>query len=119
MADVGTLTMEKGALFGRLRTLSFKLFLEFEPIEDADRRGTESPNFTVYARQDGDLIPVGAAWWKVTQRPRQPELRWLSITLDDPSFPTTLNVAAFPDEAEKDLYRIVWTRPRQAGREAA
>lgn len=119
MADIGQLTMEKGALFGRVRTLSHRLMIELEPIEAGDKRGEGSPDFTCYARDAGELIAIGSAWWKVTERPRAAPLRWLSLTLDDPSFPSALNVAAFPSDDDATLFRIVWNRPRMQNREAA
>ncbi|WP_431301810.1 DUF736 domain-containing protein [Sediminicoccus sp. BL-A-41-H5] len=116
MPDIGTLRpLDGGAFSGRVRTLTHRLNLEFEPIEAADKRGRESPDFTVYAKDGADLIPIGSAWKKETTRDGT---RFLSITLDDPSFPAPLNLAAFPNDEAGDTWRIVWNRPRQL-REAA
>lgn len=110
--DIGFLSLKDGSFSGRVRTLAHRLNVEFEPIAAADKRGGESPDFQVYARDGGDLVPLGSAWKKTTSRGAA-VVNFLSITLDDPSFPAPLNVAAFPDEAG-DTWRIVWTRPRQA-----
>ena len=109
MATIGQLTEEKGAYFGRVRTLSHRLMIEMEPVEG--KRGDASPDFTVYARENGDLIPVGSAWKKEVQHGANKGDRFLSITLDDPSFPSALNCAAFPTDGSG--WEIVWTRPRQ------
>lgn len=116
MPDIGQLTERDGVFSGRIRTLTHRLSLELEPIAAGDKRGGESPDFTVYAREGGDMVPIGSAWKKESNRGRD-VIRFLSITLDDPSFPAALNVAAFPND-EGDGWRIVWNRPRQL-REAA
>lgn len=91
--------------------MTHRLNLEFEPIEAVEKRGADSPDFQVYARDAGDLIPIGSAWKKTANRGRE-VTNFLSITLDDPSFAAPLNVAAFPDDAG-DTFRVVWNRPRQ------
>ena len=116
VADIGHLTEEKGAFFGRVRTLGFKLLIELQPNED--RRGEGSPDFIVYAREAGDLIAIGGAWKKEVGGGRNKGDRFLSITMDDPGFPAPLNVAAFPG-ADGLPWTIVWTRPRAVNREAA
>lgn len=108
---------QAGAFSGRIRSLTVKLSVEMEPIRPSDKRGADSPDFTVYARDAGDLIPIGSAWKKESDRGRE-VVRFLSITLDDPSFAAPLNVAAFPEDHDPAQWRIVWNRPRQM-REAA
>jgi uncharacterized protein (DUF736 family) len=111
------LKLTDGAFSGRIRTLAHRLNLEFEPVETPDKRSAESPDFTVYARDGGDMVPIGSAWKKESNRGRE-VTRFLSITLDDPSFPAPLNLAAFPEDHDPAQFRIVWNRPRQM-REAA
>lgn len=118
MPDIGHLMQDQGGAFsGRIRTLAHRLTLELEPIEPGEKRGKDSPDLTVYAKEGGDLIPVGSAWKKESDRGRE-VVRFLSITLDDPSFPAPLNLAAFPEDHDPTQFRVVWNRPRQA-REAA
>jgi uncharacterized protein (DUF736 family) len=120
MADIGNLLPIEGSpgFRGKLRTLSHKLRLELQPNDD--KRGEGSPDFIVYADEGGDMIEIGAAWQRTVQaRGGNNGRRFLSITLDDPSFPAPLNVAAFaPDEGGLP-WLITWNRPRQQGREAA
>lgn len=117
MAAIGHLTEEKGAFYGRLRTLAVRLMIELQPNEAP--QGAEPPDFIAYARDAGELIPIGGAWKKEVQGGRNKGMRFLSMTLDDPSFAAPLNVAAFPGEADGLPWQIVWNRPRQQGREAA
>ena len=118
MADIGSLLPEKEGFKGKLRTLSHKLRLELIPNEE--KRGEGSPDFVVYADEGGDMVEIGAAWQRQVQaHGANKGRRFLSITLDDPSFPAPLNVAAFaPDEGGLP-WLITWNRPRQQGREAA
>jgi uncharacterized protein (DUF736 family) len=119
MADCGNLLPNEGPGFrGKLRTLTHKLRLELHPNQD--KRGGESPDLLVYADEGGDLVEIGAAWQRQVQaRGANNGRRFLSITLDDPSFPAPLNVAAFEPDSEGLPWLITWTRPRQQGREAA
>jgi uncharacterized protein (DUF736 family) len=94
-----------------------KLALELHPNEE--KRGEGAPDFIAYADAGGDLVAIGGAWKKEVQAagPNRGN-KFLSITLDDPSFPAPLNCAAFPGD-EGLPWSVVWNRPRQLGREAA
>jgi len=115
VAQIGTLTEDRGAFEGRIRTLQFRLVVELEPV--ADKRSADSPDYIVWAKDGGDRIAVGSAWKKTVTAGANRGDRFLSLTLDDPSFPAALNCAAFP--ADGDTWDVVWTRPRQSGRDAA
>ena len=118
MADIGSLLPESEGFKGKLRTLSHKLRLELHPNEE--KRAEGSPDFIVYADEGGDLVEIGAAWLRTVQaRGGNNGRRFLSITLDDPSFPAPLNVAAFAPDSDGLPWLITWNRPRQQGREAA
>ena len=116
MADIGHLKEDQGSFRGKIRTLGMKLAIELHPNED--KRG-DGPDFIAYADAGGDLVAIGGAWKKEVQAagPNKGS-RFLSITLDDPSFNAPLNCAAFPG-GDGLPWAIVWNRPRQAGREAA
>lgn len=120
MADCGNLLPNDGnpGFRGSIRTLSHKLKIEL--AQNEEKRGQESPDFLVYASVDGDMVEIGAAWQRQVQaRGANNGRRFLSITLDDPSFPAPLNVAAFEPDSEGLPWPITWNRPRQQGREAA
>jgi uncharacterized protein (DUF736 family) len=116
VADIGVLKEDGDGFSGRIRTLRFNLRVELHPNED--RRGDGSPDFVVYAREGDDLVAIGGAWKKTveSQGPNRGN-KFLSLTLDDPSFPSALNCAAFPG-GEGLPWSVVWNRPRQQ-REAA
>ena len=119
MADIGHLERVSNTVFrGKIRTLTHKLKIELH--HNDDKRGQESPDFLVVADEGGDLVDIGAAWLRTVQaRGNNKGRSFLSITLDDPSFPAALNVAAFEPDGEGLPWQITWNRPRQQGREAA
>ena len=120
MPDCGFLTPNEkdGGFRGKLRTLAHRFKIELQPNDEL--RGEASPDFTVWAEADGDLVPIGSAWLKTVQaRGANSRRKFLSISCDDPSFPAPLNVAAFEPDAPGLNWVITWNRPRQQGREAA
>lgn len=121
MPAIGYLNQEgEGVFAGRLRTLTHNLRLSLVPVDADDKRGEDSPDFTAYAVDGGDNIPLGSGWKKQRRDVRGQVVGWfISLTLDDPSFPAPLNVAAFPGDATGAPWQVVWNRPRQQNREAA
>ena len=107
MATVGTLTAKPdGAMTGRIRTRLLNLRIALLP---AEKRGDSSPDFTVLEElADGATVEIGGAWKRTAERSG----RYLSIALDDPSFPAPLNCSAFPQNSG-DGWDVVWTRPRE------
>jgi len=111
MPVIGTLRQEGKRLEGQINTLQFSGSLILEP--NARKRSEREPSHDVFAtNSDGELVRIGAAWTKaVTAAGREGE-EFLSLTLDDPSFPAPLNVAAFKSE-EPGTWNVTWRR-RQA-----
>lgn len=83
-------------LHGHISTLQFNLtfWLEENRFSSNDR----APHYLVMCRSpQGAIAQVGAVWKKTTQKLSQGISEFFSITMDDPSFPHPLNVAAFPN----------------------
>lgn len=71
-----------------------------------------APAYDVLAVGKNPESKIGAAWLKKPNKPQSKISEFLSLTLDDPSFPTPLNVAAFPKgNGEWD---ISWRRRQTA-----
>jgi uncharacterized protein (DUF736 family) len=71
------------------------------------------PDFTVEAvNEAGKTRPIGAAWIKNSDRVGD----FLSMTLEDPDWPTALNLSVYPpiDGAVDTSWTVVWSRPRGA-----
>lgn len=102
MNIIGNFTQQNGGYAGTVRTHTVELNARFVPN---DKETARSPDFLVLT---DDNYQVGAAWskeGKATGRPYQ------SVTLDDPSFPTTINARLV--EGEDGSYDLVWTRSKK------
>jgi uncharacterized protein (DUF736 family) len=77
------------------------------------RAGTsgDHPDYLAeYTPQGGSPRPAGAAWNKHSDRIGG----FISISLDDPDWPSPINLTAFPIKGDQDnpTWVIVWSRPR-------
>ena len=103
-------------LHGEIKTLQFQLKLKFLP--DLMRTNEKAPDYTIYADvANGDDIEIGAAWKKNKQKLDGNILEFLSMTIDDPSLPSALNVAAF--KQDDGSYEISWRRRQVTQQETA
>ncbi|MGH1456564.1 MAG: DUF736 domain-containing protein [Alphaproteobacteria bacterium] len=94
-------------LYGEIKTLQLQLQINLVPIHQKTK--ASAPDYTIYAHGE---IEIGSAWIKTKQKLGQSQLEFLSITVDDPSMPNALNVAAW--KMDNGLYEITWRR-RQSG----
>lgn len=101
-----------GVISGRLATLQIALDIELYQNDDWDRSRPESPAYDVFAKGRSGGVKVGAAWVKRAERGRNAGQEFLTLTVDDPSFPAPLNMTAFPS-GEAGEWEVVWRRPRQ------
>ena len=101
MAIIGTFTkQENGGFIGTLQTLTSQSRLTFEPQE---KRNDSSPDFRILF----GLADLGAAWERTGKNGR-----YLSVTLDDPSFPAPINCRLVKTSIEHG-FSLVWDRPKQ------
>lgn len=111
MTTIGTLTKRvdgpEEVLSGAIETLQMQLEIILRPTGAVD--DGPHPSYTAYAKApSGGFAEVGAGWCKTLKSPDRFGEVFISLTLDDPSFPHPLNVAAFKDG--EDSYRITWRR---------
>ena len=102
MATIGTFTRQAdGAYAGAIKTLTLNVKQAlFRPNEKADQR---APDFRIFSGQ----TEFGAAWKKTSRDNRD----YLSVKLDDPSFPAAIFASLV--EAEEG-YSLIWSRTRAA-----
>jgi uncharacterized protein (DUF736 family) len=101
MANIGTFTANDNGFAGTLRTLTLNVKVKFVLN---DQNGNESaPHFRIQA---GGGYDIGAAWKKVSQNERP----YLSVSLDDPSFPATLYARLI--EGEDGTHTLIWSRSK-------
>lgn len=101
-----------GEYTGRIETLQLDLNVCLEP---STRSGhPDAPTHRVHARNlQGNYIEIGAAWRKSIQRGDRAGEPFFSLTLDDPSLPHALSVAAFKNRDDSG-FTVSWRR-RQGG----
>ncbi|WP_334163718.1 DUF736 domain-containing protein [Phenylobacterium sp.] len=102
MATIGTFTRQAdGAYAGAIKTLSLNVRQAMlRPNEKADDR---APDFRIFSGS----VEFGAAWKKTSRENRD----YLSVKLDDPSFPAPI-YATLVDAEEG--YSLIWSRSRAA-----
>jgi uncharacterized protein (DUF736 family) len=88
--DIITLTLHRGNVVLR-------------PI---DKSGEKGPDYRIVQEQESGTVEFGAAWKRSSERGRD----FLSIVLDDPALPSSLNAALFPSDRD-DTATLVWQRP--------
>ncbi|MEK6298189.1 MAG: DUF736 domain-containing protein [Paraburkholderia tropica] len=100
MANIGTFTAEKDGFTGTLRTLMLNVKVKLVPNDKGDNEN--APDFRVQAASHG----IGAAWKKVSKAERP----YVSVTLDDPSFPATVYARLI--ENEGGTHDLIWSRSK-------
>ena len=102
MATIGTFTkQDDGSYAGAIKTLTLNVrAAQFRPNEKNDER---APDFRIFA----GATEFGAAWKKTSRENRD----YLSVKLDDPSFPAPIYASLVDAE---DGYSLIWSRSRAA-----
>lgn len=95
---------------GKFRSLKSTVAFGLEANPNYDSAKPGSPFYVATARtDDGEVLVIGAAWVKKSEK----GTRYLSISLDDPSFPEALSFAAFEDGGPEDgvqEFELKWSR---------
>ena len=99
MAAIGSFTAVADGYTGTIRTLTVNVKAKI--IANDQKKSEGAPDFRVYAGR----AELGAAWKAKTNgdEPRD----YLSVQLDDPSFPEPIRAALFEDDGAAFL---VWNR---------
>lgn len=98
MANIGTFTAEKDGFTGTLRTLTFNVKVKLVANDKGENES--APDFRLQAAGHD----IGAAWKKTSEAGR----KYLSVTLDDPSFPATVYARLI--EGENGTHDLIWSR---------
>jgi len=102
MATIGTFTSTSDGFNGTIKTLNLNVKAK---IVRADRTSDKAPDFRVLAGN----VEFGAAWQKTA---KETERTYLSLKLDDPSFPAPIYATLIEVESEEDL-QLIWSRPNR------
>ncbi|MBY3123105.1 DUF736 domain-containing protein [Rhizobium laguerreae] len=102
MATIGTFTANENGFTGSIRTLALNVKARIARIDSPSDKG---PHFRIYAGN----VELGAAWQK---RSGESDRDYLSVKLDDPSFPVPIYATLSEVEGE-DGYQLIWSRPNR------
>jgi uncharacterized protein (DUF736 family) len=98
MTTIGTFTKSENGYAGTVRTLNVNVKVKIVPN---DKSSDNSPDYRVLAGN----YEIGAAWQKTSQANRP----YLSVSLDDPSFPSAIYARLV--ESDDGSYSLIWSRP--------
>jgi len=96
---------------GDVTTLTFqRTNVQLTPNQ---KSGEREPDYRVVASTASGNVEFGAAWKKTSEKGQD----YLSVAIDDPALPGSLNAALFPSE-DGETAALVWTRPKQGAPKA-
>ena len=101
MATIGSFTTTDNGFTGSIRTLTLNVKARFQRNDNPSDKG---PHFRIYAAGN---VELGAAWQK---RSVETDRDYLSVKLDDPSFPAPIYATLTEVEGEPG-FQLIWSRP--------
>lgn len=101
MSTIGNFTASGNGYTGTVRTLTLNVKVRIVPN---DKGSENAPDYRIVA---GNGLEIGAAWKKLSKAAERP---YLSVTLDDPSFPATIYARLV--EGEDGAHNLIWTRSK-------
>ena len=102
MATIGTFTSTANGFSGTIKTLNLHVKARIERVENPSDKG---PQFRIYS----GAVDLGAAWQKTA---KDSERDYLSVKLDDPSFPAPIYATLIEVEGQEGL-QLIWSRPNR------
>ena len=103
MANIGSFKKSGQEFQGEIVTLSLQT-KGVRIVPETDRTNDNAPSHRVYVGR----AEIGAAWSKRSNEGRD----YLSVKLDDPSFPAPIYATLSEVEGE-DGYQLIWSRPNR------
>jgi uncharacterized protein (DUF736 family) len=98
MAIIGSFTASGTGFNGTIKTLNLRVPASIRPVEHASDK---SPHYRILAGS----VEFGAAWKKTSNEGRD----YLSVKLDDPSFPAPIYATLIEVEGGEGL-SLIWSR---------
>ena len=98
MATIGTFIRSGDSFTGAVKTLNINAKATIKP---ADKASDKAPDYRVFA----GAIDFGAAWKKTSSEGRD----YLSVKLDDPSFPAPI-YATLVENEDGESHTLIWSR---------
>ena len=103
MATIGTFTKDDAGNYnGAIKTLT--LNVKSATLRKVEKDNDKAPDFRIFSGQ----TEFGAAWKKTSREDRH----YLSVKLDDPSFPAPIYATLIEVEGQEGL-QLIWSRPNR------
>ena len=99
MATIGTFTASNNGFTGSVKTLTLNVKATFVATE---KENDKAPDYRILA----GATEFGAAWKKTAQNS---EREYLSVKLDDPSFPAPIYASLVKVEGDEG-FTLIWSR---------
>ena len=100
MATIGTFTASDNGFVGSIKTLTLNIKAKLIATE---KENEKAPDFRIFA---ATTVEFGAAWKKTA---RETEREYLSVKLDDPSFPAPIYASLVKGEGDAS-FTLIWSR---------
>ena len=97
MATIGTFTPQGDGYTGSIKTLT--LNVKTAVLRPNEKSDDKAPDYRIFAGQ----TEFGAAWKRTSQQDRE----YLSVKLDDPSFPAPIYASLVEVDGKHNL---IWSR---------
>lgn len=101
MATIGSFTASGNGFSGTIKTLNLNVKATIRAVERTSEKG---PDYRILA----GATEFGAGWKKTSNEGRD----YLSVKLDDPSFPAPIYATLAEVEGEDGL-QLIWSRPNR------
>ncbi|WP_065754403.1 DUF736 domain-containing protein [Bradyrhizobium paxllaeri] len=99
MATIGTFTASHNGYIGSIKTLTLNIKTRFAATE---KENDKAPDYRIFA----GVTEFGAAWKKTA---RDSDREYLSVKLDDPSFPAPIYASLVKVEGDEG-FTLIWSR---------
>jgi uncharacterized protein (DUF736 family) len=109
MPQIGEFTRKESGFTGCIHTLSLRCVLAMVPAEPSDAEN--APDYRVHQGADDNAPEIGAAWTRTGEKAGE----YLSLLLDDPTFPQPIHARLFQRGADANSWSLHWTRPQKRG----
>jgi len=99
MATIGTFNATSDGYGGSIKTLTLNIRCKFIATE---KENDKAPDYRIFA----GTTEFGAAWKKTA---RDTDREYLSVKLDDPSFPAPIYASLVKGDGD-DSFTLIWSR---------
>jgi uncharacterized protein (DUF736 family) len=99
MATIGTFAAQDNGFIGSIKTLTLNVKAKFVASE---KENDKAPDYRILS----GVIQCGAAWKKIA---RDSDREYVSVKLDDPSFPAPIYASLVKVEGDES-FTLIWSR---------